>query len=213
MWVQLLAAKHLDQNGRVQTFYRGDWVEVGKQKALQWINDGEAAIGSGESIALPDSCGAAIVRDLPPTAQPFGGLDLRWVSVPNPAIRFDRTLIWDGLVSLRLDLLATGFGFLDTWDVAIPLVDYALMACDIGNENQRAQTEKIIHDLRVLVYDPRVLFIRRSEAAHSLIEAWGELAPGGGDDRLNLLQALYVTRPKVLALPPTWRREREGRRR
>lgn len=208
MWVQLRSAKHIDQNGRTQTFFPGDWVEVGKQTALRWIADGEARVSVAESIPVPEGCGAGVLRKLDQeNADPFTGIVMPWKSVDTPGLYYERTLLWDALVPLRLELLGTGFALLERWDVAIPLLDYSTLAADLGTPEEREALTRIAHDLRVLVYDPRIVFIRRSEASSRFIDAWNELS--GGDERLNVLQALYVTRPTILALPPSWRRQRE----
>ena len=42
MWVRLKVRKNLYVQGKMKSFSPGDWIEVGKQSALEWIAKGEA---------------------------------------------------------------------------------------------------------------------------------------------------------------------------
>jgi hypothetical protein len=107
-------------------------------------------------------------------------------------------------VNLRPDLLATGFSLLDTWEVAAPLFSYEELARDIGTDSERQQTEVLVHDLRVPVYEVRCLFLKRCRATRDLMAAWAREQEAKGNEYLGFLRALYQVKPLVLALPTTW---------
>ena len=154
---------------------------------------------------IPDGSGAVLTRDDPAMA---GALRSMGVPVQEGAHEFppfDRTLQWDPEARLRLDLVPAGLRFLDRWQVACPLWSYTELARDIGEEAEREETVRVIRDLRVPVYDTRVLFIRRCQDAESLMETWRrEQEETRGDLRLSSLRSLYRVKPLVLALPTTW---------
>lgn len=214
MWVQLLAAKQLDQDGLSRTYYPGDWVDVGKQTALRWIADNEArTFAPGPEIAIGPDAGVVVPPGREAAIRQLADMNLGLtVTVGEPRLTHERTLLWDGLAPLRIDLLGVGFGFLDRWHVAAPLDSYERLVADIGTPEEREQTVRVIRDGRVPAYDPRVVFIRRCFEGQSFLDAWLEIAPGGRDDRLQMIEALYVTRPLVLALPTSWIRQRGGQR-
>lgn len=200
MWVQLQSVQHLD--GR--TYHRGDWVEVGKQTALRWLESGEARapirpkvdLGSGVGVVLrqESSTARAVLAKL--------GLTLP-VAVGDAGCQYDKTLLWEPSAILRPELLPVGFGLLDRWQVAVPLLSYETMAADLGSQAERERTAAVIRDLRVPVYDTRLLFVRRGGDVERLLTIWASERVGG-DERLAFLRALWTVKPIILALPATW---------
>ena len=59
----------------------------------------------------------------------------------------------------------------------------------------------MIRDLRVPMYDTRVIFAKLTPDTARLIKIWNEIE---GDRRLAFLQALYKVKPFILALPANW---------
>lgn len=100
-------------------------------------------------------------------------------------------------------LLPIGFGFLKQWDAAAPFSPEPLVAEQIGTGDDRARTKIILHDLRVPVYSPDLVFVRDSEPGRQLVERWSAECDGG-DERLAFLRALYAVKPLFCALPRTW---------
>jgi hypothetical protein len=115
-----------------------------------------------------------------------------------------RTLIWQSDIRLRIEFIAAGFGLLERWEIAVPLLSAQGLASEIGSESERAITADVVHDLRVPVYQPGVLFVRKSEATQELLTVWQAEQMKGKDDRLSFLRAVYQVKPLILALPATW---------
>lgn len=207
IWVQLLRDRQIDS----KIFARGSWVEVGRQAALRWIAEGAAIAVTRTpfSLEVGPECGIVVRGDerTVKTRLMTYGLDCKLASVgPTtiPDLTHQKQLIWHSDARLRIENLPAGFGFLDRWDVAIPLWDHQTLASEVGTVEDRARTEAIIRDLRVPLYQPGVIFARDSEASRVLLGAWQLERAGRTDERLALLRALYRVKPLILALPRTW---------
>jgi hypothetical protein len=98
-------------------------------------------------------------------------------SAEQPELRFARTLVWDTRLAFRAELVSVGLRLLDTWDAAIPLWSYEQLAQHVGTAEARARTQAVVRDLRVPLYDTRLVFIRRNRAGEALVEAWNAELP------------------------------------
>ena len=203
MYVQLLAIKHVDVDGVQKRRMPGDWVNIGKQTALEWITRGEARVF--EPMPLDPGCGVHIVGDVSQGKETINRIN-NLIPFSTGTLRLDyaKTLIWDPSLPLRIDLISAGFYFLTQWEIAAPMASYVDLAKDIGTEQDRDKTEALIHDLRVPFYDTRLMFIRRCENTERLLELWKSERVGGGDERLAFTRALYQVKPLMMALPVTW---------
>lgn len=206
MYIQLLAIKHIEREGMQRTYRPGDWVDVGKQTALKWIGVGEARAFEPIKVDTPAGCGVSLRVESPEAKAALAKIDIINLSVGiGHATGCERTLIYDPSAYLRLDLLAAGFGFLDRWQIAAPLVSYDRLACHFGTLAERLALEGVIHDLRVPCYDTRMVFVRRCSEVDQVLSLWQQI---GGDDRLAFLSAVYQVKPLILALPITWMERR-----
>jgi hypothetical protein len=206
MWVQLRAQKQIAVAGKSRVFYPGDWVDIGRQTAMQWIATGEAYVPrySGTEIVGRDS--GIVVRYGAPAARPQVERLLELVGFVEgpPAIHFERNLLWDPGLNLREGLVPIGFNLLQTWEVAVPLWSYKELACQVGSDEERARTLRVVRDLRVPLYDTRMVFVRRCPAGLDLLTAWREEWTQGADEKQAFLRGLYRVKPLILALPITW---------
>jgi hypothetical protein len=210
MWVQLKVNKAIEIHGDPKRFYAGDWLEIGRQTALKWQAKGECYIPPVEvkrTVSLaPGSSGILVTHGDTQTAKSqLGNLDMQY-EMGEPAMPWARTAIWDGQVAIRPALIPLGLQLLDTWEIAVPLVagedSHPRLARDEGDEADRQATAAAIGDLRVPVYDTRLLFVRQCEATNRLMAAWKR--ERAGSERLAFLRALYHTPLLILALPVTW---------
>lgn len=101
-------------------------------------------------------------------------------------------------------LVESGFGALDTWEMACPLWRYGVLAADVGTADERARTKALCFDLRVPLMEPGLLFARQCEGATAMLEAWRREGEGGADERLAFLRALCMVKPRLLTLPRSW---------
>lgn len=203
MWVQLKSIKRILTNGKLKAHYPGDWVDVGKQAARRWIADGDAWDPNAEEVVLMEGTGILALSDALPVL-PSQMTDVAIKRGDTPYMPWERTLLWTPSCPLQTSLLPIGFGFLDVWDVAVPLYDYGVLAKDIGTKADQDKTRRVVRDLRVPVYDTALIFIKRGRATEKLLRTWIAETSEEGDTRLAFLRAFYRVKPLMLPLPMTW---------
>jgi len=208
MWIQLLAMKRIDVRGKMQAFHPGQWVNVGKHDALRWIANNEAIAPTKEKVALTRGCGIVAEGDpLDETMQTaIGPVQAEHIKamIGEPQLAYDKTLIWHPSLNLNSGLIPVGFHLLDTWEVAVPIYDYDELANNVGDEADRERTAAVVHEMRCLLYDPRLVFVRKCPNGQALVDAWMAEREQGDDDKLAFLRALYAVKPFIVALPITW---------
>jgi hypothetical protein len=153
-------------------------------------------MGKGKGIVLsgPDKTIEAQARNK--------GLGI--VVDPSLPLAFDKTLFVEPGTEIPWDLLPAAWHFLERWDAAVPLWRYGKTAADLGSKEERAQTQAVIRDLRVLVHSVELLFVRNNEDGQALMAAYREELGENGDKRLSFLRALYLVKPRLCVLPVTW---------
>lgn len=188
-----------DKNGRGATFRPGDWFESNRHDARNWLAAGQCEIVNPDAYlkVLPPQSGIVCTQDV---GFAYTGLP---VTIAPPRIEYEKTLIWNPDIILNTNLLPAGFNLLERWELAVVISDYNLLAENIGTDEDRARTVRIVHDLRIPVYDTRLMFVRKCIATDSLFKLW-ESEKQGSDERLAFLRALYQVKPYILALPSVW---------
>ena len=196
------------ETGVMETVHPGNAFLAKNQEAMRLIADRQAeSYASMRRLDVFDLSDAGVVIR-------GSGDHSRLTSVyPNLAISngayalaYPRTLLWTAGAPLRLDLIGVGFHRLRAgWQVAAPLLSYhTTLARDIGTAEERAITEEVIHDLRVMVYDTRCIYVRRCADTMRMMEQWAVERQRGNDERLAFMRAVYQVKPVVCALPVTW---------
>lgn len=214
MWVVLRSIQYIERNGVSETRHPGDWVDVSKQTANLWLARGDAVLpGQNGRKAAPIGAGAGVLvvnaeSDLAWAAAraslaPFEG-ELEIEAVTRPWLAYRRTLIYDPAVVIRPDLVSVGFALLEKWDVVVPLASYEQLACHVGDELEQDKTRAVVRDLRVPLYDTRLVFLRLCDETDRLITLWQDEVEDGANGAHAFLRALYTVKPLVLALPITW---------
>ena len=209
MWVQLKTVKQIETCGKIRTYQPGDWVDVGKQAARQWLAAGDASIPEGMlPELLPADAGLVIRRAQEDNTPPdLTGLVLALQIHYDPDgmnwLPHSYNAIWRPDLHWRTSLIPVGLHLLQRWQVAAPVASFDYLASDMGSEQDRERTRAIIHDLRIPVYDTRLIFARRCPAVRKLMAVWHEERKAG-DEGLAFLRALYQVNPTILALPTIW---------
>jgi len=193
--------------GKPTNMQPGDWVEVGKQLALQWLSNGSAAMFGQELQNLFPKNSGIILHGAQPDAmrQRFSHV-LEGVEVIScePGVPFVYNVIWDTKLAVRHELIAVGLNLLAQWDVVIPLFDYTLLAMNVGTEIEQEMTKTIIHDLRVHLQDTRFICARQNATTQRLFEVYAAERQRGDNAMLAWLRATYQVKPLLLAVPVTW---------
>ncbi|MDD5517845.1 MAG: hypothetical protein PHV98_00655 [Candidatus Omnitrophica bacterium] len=208
MWIQLKSSKRILENGKEVTRNPGDWVNIGKQLALLWISQGDAIIpgkstykefdlspGSGILVTGDENIGQKTLEPIKTEIEIVYGA----INLP-----FQYTVIWKTELPLMVEKIAVGLMLLQTWEMAVPLFDYDTLAANVGSEEERNKTKAIIRDLRVPLYDTRLMFIKTTRETQYLIDTWVKEVQEGTDEKLSFLRCLYRVKPLILALPISW---------
>ena len=211
MWIRLKSNYKIEKGGKMVPRQAGDWIKVGKQEAGLLISQGRAELpgqdvirefaGGGKDagiLALGSKVAAAVVLE-----ELKGKLNIKYGDSAL-WLPWEKTIIWDTAVILRTEMIPTGLGLLDTWQIAMPLWDNYSLAIHEGDEDDRAQTQAIVRDLRVPLYDTRLIFARQCDETKQLFAQWGIERQNGQSTRLAFLRAFYTVKPLMLALPITW---------
>jgi len=174
---------------------------------LRWIAEGVAISPRPLTELLP--AGAGVWVDSASARQPYmaqlseAGLECQdWNGSAQPP--YPRTLFLRGDVPVRLTLLPVGYQLLDRWEMVVPLYSYDTLASQIGSETDRERTKAVIRDLRVPVYDPRLMFLRRCRNVEALMGQWVQELREGGDEKLAFMRAMYRVKPQLCAVPASW---------
>lgn len=212
MWVQLTAARLVTEAGKKKMYHPGDWVDIGEQTAMRLIADGLARTAD-PALLVTDLQGAGVVaygadaEQVETAARALRQLlpGCAVMTSDAPKLSFARTLFWDTALPIRPELVTVGLRLLRTWDFAAVVWNYDDLASAHGSPEERGQTARLIHDLRVPVYDPRFLFVRRCKAGQDFLKVWRSER---GEPKLALARSFYHLTPKPLLcpLPPTWLR-------
>ncbi|MFA5714391.1 MAG: hypothetical protein WC998_01450 [Candidatus Paceibacterota bacterium] len=208
MWIQLKSCKRILENGKEISRNPGDWVNVGKQQALLWISQGDAILpgksaykefdlspGSGILVIGDENKGHKILEPIKTEVEIIYGI----INLP-----FQYTVIWNTDLTIAVEKIAVGLLLLQTWEMAVPLFDYDTLAANVASEEERNKTAAIIRDLRVPMYDTRLMFVKTTRETQYLIESWTEEMRNGADEKLAFLRNLYKIKPLILALPISW---------
>ncbi len=200
VWVKLKSVQFIEIDGKLCKHHPGDWVYVGRQTAERWIAQGEAWRPSAE-ITVPSGAGVWLRGLAVPGCKTLETLAYVEDDGKSNALPYPKTLVWNPALKMRHELLGVGFRLLERWQVAAPLLSYDTLACHVGDEQDRARAEAVVRDLRVPVYDTRLVFVRRCAETVELVERW---LADDGDETLALLKAVYAVKPMICALPTSW---------
>lgn len=161
-----------------------------------------------DAMALPGGVGVLTTRKV---HAPFWAtaldLPVRAVKDGHYVLPYAYTIIWDPKLKpvQRYVHIAVKILSGTDWDIGCVIRSYVKgkLACNIGSDEDRARTKAIIRDLRIPYYRPELMFIKRNERTQAFIECW-QTERLGGDQRLGLLRALYLTKPFLWPLPAHW---------
>jgi hypothetical protein len=203
VWVRAKSILRTEVNGKAASFHPGDWLQVGKQQAREWLQHDQCEIlrpAVLQSVQDLTDCTIVLNGFIPELenllSNKFPAVPVEPYTGKMPTS--PRFLLWDTRANLRQELILTGFGLLNKWQMACPLLDYDKLAQDVGTAEEREETKAVVHDLRVPAYDDRVMFVRQCRETQRLFELWQN------GTELGLLRALYQSRPIINALPPSW---------
>lgn len=211
MWIQLKSKQYIEKQGTQKTYHVGDWVDVGKFLALKLIESGQAHIPNQEINGeyLDYTAGIAVLgnkleentrKQIETTVN-----KLSFAFIDKPELPFSETMIYDSsFTKIRPELIGIGFYWLQNFEVIAPIFDYEQLAIHIGSDNDRRLTKEVVEEMRIPVYDDKLLFVRRSEKTKALIKSYNDFRKEIKEPKLALLCAIYEHKPLLLPMPTTW---------
>lgn len=113
---------------------------------------------------------------------------------------FDINMIYTPEKELDLDLVRYCFGWAEKWEVIAPLGEYTTLIDAIANEKEKKYLKTILWDLRVPVYDTRVIFLRNFPHIKEFWRIYTEETEKLKDSRIAFSVALWKIKPMVLTL-------------
>ena len=152
-------------------------------------------------------CGV-LVRGPAGTTPPVSKLQATCGKLSLP---YAQTLIWKPGTKINRQAIMRGFSRLlspgdvnQLWEMLAMVVDKDLLASSVGSKEERARTLEAVGDLRLPVYDVRLLWVRRTAATERVIARWARELKEGANEHHAFLRALYTERAMLCTLPPGW---------
>jgi len=209
VWVQATGIFDYEKDGVMYIARPGDWAQIGKQDARRLLAEGKCTIhktNTRDVVQNLADCAVALRGENLDKARTI--VTQRYPSMPivsGSSFHSRRMLFWDASAKVKQELIMVGLGLLlKGWHVAAPLRDYDILARDIGSDEDRWHTQQLLYDLRIPVYDSRLIFARRSPTTIELLKSWSKEKEISGNEDLAFLRALQRVKPLINALPPFW---------
>ena len=197
MWVQLTTQQIVCTAGDCRIYYPGDFVSVSKNQALAWLSAQVAQLPAALKQTEPLYAACGVVTPQP--APQLASIPALPVTVGEPALLYPVTILWDGNQPLPLHLLPAIVGRMEHgYEVAACMVNYTSTLAEYGMAEEQAETLAVIHDLRVPVYTPGLVVLRKSPGALAFFHRWQRES---GEPHLAFSRALFLTQPVFLPLP------------
>lgn len=207
-----------NENGTLTTYHKGDWFKIGKQRAIELLESGQAEmpeeVQAQRAMAQDlEGCGiylrAGTVRD---AKHALAGLKVD-IAEFSGAIRlpYERTLIWHHRLPLDRKQIALGFerirdtGRYASWEVAAMLRQNDLLASQIGDKADHRRTLARVGDLRLPVYETGAVWVRQTTDTTAMVAEWDRQSRDSECVEHAFLRALYTPPPVLLcSLPAGW---------
>jgi hypothetical protein len=202
-------------DGQRRRYSPGDWVEVGRHVARQWLADGTASLpglDNAEALAGNLKDCAILVRGGKGYADnikaKYWKLTVeKWT---GQLIR-KRNLIWDPhVINPTPKQAIIGFSHIDStrdeyaaWDMAV-MLGSGVTAKHYGNEGEKAKTEKVIGTLHVPIYNTGLIWMKRTPASKKLLRLWLDEVEAGADEGHAFIRALKQSPVLICTLPSSW---------
>lgn len=101
----------------------------------------------------------------------------------------------------QLRLLEQGFKWLDHWEIIAPYRPYQELAADLVKGHQQEEIDALgIPDLRIPVFDPRLVFMKGTAKAQKTWTRY-QILRKLWDPRIAFLAAVWENKPCIKPLP------------
>lgn len=214
MHIQLTAIKRLFIGGQLTTRYPGDFVEVSRATAMNWVQEGSARLtgpdaGDPKLVAevLAGDCGVLMRGTEEDAAKLNLGLCRQHLEVVCGPLElpFERTLIVTPAAKPDPWQILLGFQRTETgWELAARLRSVEALLSDFGSEADKQGTQELIGDLRLPVYLTQALWVRRVPETELLVKQFSEYLTAKVSEEHSFIRALYTSKVRIYTFPSNW---------
>jgi hypothetical protein len=207
VWVQAIGRIYYEKGGIQEVVQPGDWAEIGRHQARMLLARGIVKIPRADRhvMTVDHACSGIVARA--PTI-PEIDLDAKLqVTCGVPDTTFNFTMIWEPSLPVTTRVVELGLSRCreseaEGWEVLAILTN--ILAADVGDNEEQAKTKQMVKDLRTPVYEPRLLWIRRTSSTEKFVGLWADELASGADEHHALLRSLYQSKVTIRALPTNW---------
>ena len=209
--------REFDGSGKLVAYCGGDWFQIqNKQRARELIETGQAILPGAEEARkeiIGDFADAGILvrgGTEEGVAHITGKYPELSVEIGDmPILPFERTLFLDPSFPMLPELAAIGLGRIENlegphWEAAAMLRGHNYLAKKAGNDADRKGTLELFGDLRLPVYSPEAVWVRKTRKTEAFVRAWAMHIDNGVGEEHALIRALYAHRVVLCTLPVGW---------
>lgn len=216
VYVLALSILHVpDKHGKLHAHHPGDWVAVGKHKAREWIETGQAVLPDLEQereviVGELGDCGILVRHGYGEQARPLAEKHKLAIEEGGIRLPFKRTLLWDPALELTSSQASLGFsriakdGDYTGWEMAAMLKGNRMLVSQYGSDDDRKQTQEIVGDLRLPVYETGALWVKRTNNTAQIVQLWKNAISDGADEVHAFLRTVYTNPVLLCTLPYRW---------
>lgn len=117
---------------------------------------------------------------------------------------FDYNLVISSTINFEDRLLKHGFNYLKKWQVIAPLRPYKELICKVIPDKFHDYLKNKILDLRVPVYDDRIIFIKTCDETRKFWGIYIRESKYLKNSNVAFSIALWEVKPFILTLPVGW---------
>lgn len=206
-----------DASNKMTRYHPGDWFEVGKHRARELIESGQARmldVQEARDFVAGDmeNCGVLVLGGRKNQAHAITA-KYPQVEIENGqeiVLPFGRTMLWLPAYPMRPERAALGFarvegeGKLPRWEAAAMLRQNEILAKNVGNDADKKGTLDLLGTLMLPVYETSAVWVRKTRATEKMVQTWNEWVQEDVSMEHAFLRALYKNRVMLCTLPAAW---------
>lgn len=211
-WVKAkVGLTRYDITGAYKAYQPGDWFEVRNQEMLELLAKRQV-VTTAQVIKAEFKAKDAGVLLVGDAAAPYD-MDVFNVEVIKADVikmPWSITAILSNGARTTATSIVLGMMRVDSeddypaWEMAAQLISFSQLARDVGTPADKDRTLELIGSLLVPVYNPSVVWVRRTKATERVLKLWNEELALGADPQHAFLRAVYCQSVKLCTLPDKW---------
>jgi len=211
-WVKaIVPLTRYDIEGAFRAYQPGDWFEVHNQEMLELLArravnttaqviKAEFKLKDAGVLLLPGAQAPSDIEDTGVEVKHADTIELPWslTAVLDKGALTTTTSTLLGLMRIDCD------DDYPAWEMAAILESATELARDVGTVQEKERTLAIVGDLRVPIYNPSMVWIRRTTETENVIQLWNAEKAQGTERHHAFLRAIYQHGVMLCTLPANW---------